>query len=100
VSKQTKLTKFARGKTCTLEIHPYCLHEQTDTVILAHISSPKKGWAIKSPDWFGVHACVTCHDIIDGRMQVKDVPHAEIQACIMRGLYKTLKRVIDEGGLI
>ena len=93
----SKLRKFARGQTCTIQIHPYCLHDQPDTVVLAHLSTPEKGWAIKSPDWFGAHACANCHDIIDGRRNVDDVPKDEIQACMMRGLYRTQKRVIEKG---
>ena len=91
----SKLTESARGRDCTLMIYPYCNMDPEKTT-LAHIGSERKGTAIKSPDYFGVFACSTCHDIIDAKRYV-DLPDVEIQKCINRALYRTWKIWIEEG---
>jgi hypothetical protein len=94
----SKLTEAARDQECTLQIHPYC-NGNPETTAGAHITCEDKGCALKSPDWWLVDACSSCHDIIDGRTQV-DLPEIEILKCLMRGLYRTLRRRIREQDLI
>ena len=91
----SKLTKAARGKSCTLEIFPYC-NQNPETVVGCHLNSDAKGWGIKSPDWWLVDACSSCHDVIDGRMKT-DLSKEDIDKCVLRGLYRTLKSRIEEG---
>lgn len=86
------------GRSCALQIHPYCTGE-TESVVLAHLPSPWKAMALKSPDWWGVHACHVCHDIIDGRRRV-DLPPGEIRDCIQRGLFRTWAQLIEEGVIV
>ncbi len=93
MAKQSRLTKSARGQECSLHIHPYC-NGNNETTVLAHINSERKGWGIKSPDHFAVFACSECHDVIDGRRKT-DIDDAEIQRCILRGLYGTWLVWID-----
>lgn len=88
-----KIRRAARGQDCTLQIHPYC-NFNTETTVLCHINTDHKGWGIKSPDYFGAFGCSDCHDIIDGRRKT-DLPKAEITACILRGLFRTWKILID-----
>ena len=91
----SKLTKAARGKECTVQIHPYC-NMNPETTVLAHAPCEDKGMARKSPDWWGADSCSTCHDIIDGRKKV-DVSNEEIKDCHIRGVYRTIKRRIEQG---
>ena len=55
--------------------------------------------ALKSPDYFAVYGCSTCHDVIDGRAKT-DLSKEEILKCQMRGLERTWKIMIDEGLII
>ena len=90
-----KLTEAARGQDCTLQIHPYC-NGNPETVVGCHINCEDKGWSLKSPDWWLVDGCSSCHDVIDGRMKT-DLSSEEVQNCVMRGLYRTIKRRIEQG---
>jgi hypothetical protein len=94
--KQTKLTKAARGQECTIQLHPYC-NGLTETTVLAHAPSDDKGMGIKSPDWWGADACSSCHDIVDYRRIVGDIPNEDIDACHIRGVFRTIKRRIEMG---
>jgi len=67
-----------------------------ETTVLAHAPCEDKGMARKSPDWWGADSCSTCHDIIDGRKKV-DVSNEEIKDCHIRGVYRTIKRRIEQG---
>jgi len=91
----SKLTKAARGQECTLQIHPYC-NGNPETVVGCHLPSPDHGMGFKSPDFFIVFACSSCHDVIDGRMKT-DISSVAIQKCTMRGLYRTWVKLIEMG---
>jgi hypothetical protein len=97
--KYKKLRDSARGEDCTLQIYPYC-NGNPETVVLCHLPSGS-GMGQKSPDWFAVYGCSSCHDIIDGR-----VTNAQIKLFLMRNdltdiantaLYRTWERMIDKG---
>lgn len=92
---QSKLTKAARGQECTIQIHPYC-NMNAETTVFCHAPSDDKGMGTKSPDWWGADGCSDCHDIVDGRRNV-DIPDDEIQRCHTRGIFRTIKRRIDQG---
>jgi len=96
---QSKLTKAARGQTCTVNIYPYCAGENTETVVFAHAPSEDKGMGRKSPDWWGADCCAACHDIVDGRHKPDDddITREVIGGCFVRGIFKTLKRRIKQG---
>ena len=91
----SKLRKAAQGQQCTLMIFPYCDWVE-EKVVLAHLPSEDKGMGNKSPDWWAVHACDSCHAIIDGRSKVA-LTQSEIDECVARGLYRTWKRNIEAG---
>lgn len=97
-TKQSKLTKAARGQTCTIQIYPWCCNDP-DTVVFCHAPSEAKGMAIKSPDFWGADGCRVCHDICDGRLKV-DLDDNEIYRCFMRGVFRTIRRRIDQGLII
>jgi hypothetical protein len=91
----SKLRRSARGKMCTLQIHPYC-NSNPETVVLCHIGSVSKGVALKSHDHFGVYGCSDCHDVIDGRKKT-GLLKEEILRCQMRALERTWSIMISEG---
>ena len=91
----SKIRRSARGQDCCVQIYPYCNHDPSTTV-LAHINSLDKGFAIKSPDWWAVYACSDCHDVIDGRQNTV-LKKDEVYAAVMRGIYRTQKRLIEQG---
>ena len=90
-----KIRKAARSQDCTLTIYPHC-NSNPETTVLCHINSDHKGWGIKSPDFFGVFGCSECHGVIDGRIKT-ELPKEEIIACILRGLFRTWKKLIEMG---
>lgn len=94
----SRIRKSARGESCALQIHPYC-NCNPETVVLAHLPSPRHGMALKSPDWWAVYACSSCHDVIDSRnpQAVRELGREEINTCVMLGLYRTQQRLIEKG---
>lgn len=94
----SKLTESARGQECTIQIHPYC-SMNPETTVLCHAPSEDKGMGIKSPDWWGADGCSVCHDIVDGRMKV-DIPKSDIYECHIRGVFRTIKRRLEQGKII
>lgn len=85
--RQTKITKSARGETCTLR-QLGCKWD-SETVVLCHLNTPFKGMAIKSPDIFAVYGCHNCHQLLDsGKVSKADQLHA---------LFLTQKKLMDKG---
>lgn len=91
----SKIREHAKGQPCCLQLFPYC-EDNPETTVLAHINSAGKGMGIKSPDWYGVFSCRSCHDLIDNRMK-HDIPKEELKDCILRGLYRTWSILIEDG---
>jgi len=94
----TKIRKAAKGEDCTLRLFPYC-NNNPETVVLCHLPSDSKGWAIKSEDYAGVFACSECHAILDGVNQkaIKDLGKEEIHRCTIQALLRTWSRLIELG---
>lgn len=93
-----KLTQAARGQECTAQIHPYC-NGNVETTVFAHAPCEDKGMGIKGPDWWGGDCCSGCHDVFDRRIYT-NIPNIELREIFMRATYRTLKRRIEEQGLI
>jgi len=97
MSKQTAITKSARGETCSLRFPMVCNFDN-ETTVWAHLPSVDKGIGYKSPDWWGVYACSCCHDVLDGRSSRLHYSAAGgIWEMVMDGLYETLKKLIAKG---
>lgn len=90
----SKLRKSARGEECTLRLYPYC-NGDPETVVLCHLPS-NAGMGRKSPDWWAVYGCSTCHSIIDGRRRI-GMPRAELSSQLLRALYETQSKMRDKG---
>ena len=94
----SKLTQAARMQECTVHLYPYC-NGNPETTVLAHAPSERKGWGIKSPDWWGADCCSACHSILDGHTKT-DIPKDELTAAHIRGVFRTIERRIDQGKII
>ena len=92
----SKLRKFAEGKSCVLRFPGIC-NWNSETTVLAHLNCPDKGKGIKSPDWWGVHACSACHDELDGRTHKSGVDRDTLRLWAYESLYETQKRAIEAG---
>lgn len=92
--KIQKLRDSARGEECTLRIYPYC-NGDPETTVLCHLPSGS-GMGQKSPDWFAVYGCSSCHDVIDYRIK-HDIPIENIVLAHRWGLFRTWTRMIEKG---
>lgn len=90
MAKQTKITKSARGESCSLRVSPNC--QDDETVVLCHLNSNYRGTGYKSPDIFGVYGCHHCHQLLDAsKVNYQDQ---------LRALMETQMKLIDKGLLI
>ncbi len=72
MSKQTKLTKAARGRDCQVRIEGIC-NGNPETTVLAHYRMAGTcGTGLKPNDFQGAWACSACHDEIDRRTRKID----------------------------
>ena len=92
----SKIRKSAKGEECTIQIHPYC-NGNPETTVLCHAPCEDKGMGTKSPDFWAAYGCSTCHDIVDGRFRVNDPHSLGIFQCLMRGVFRTQKILIQKG---
>lgn len=60
--------------------------------MLAHLPHGGRGTGLKTDDWWAVHACASCHDLIDGRR-----PGEWTHTDLLRALHETLTRLVDDG---
>lgn len=96
MSKQTKLTKAARGRDCQVRIPGVCNHNP-ETVVLAHYRMAGVcGTSMKPLDLIGAWACSDCHDVIDGRVRIaadRDI----LRLWHLEGMVRTLDILTREG---
>jgi len=92
---QTPIRRSARDRMCTLQIFPHC-NNDTETTVLCHLNTSRKGMGLKSLDYFGVYGCSDCHNVIDGRVKT-DIPKEEIWRCQLRALERTWTLLIEDG---
>lgn len=94
IVKSQKLRDFARGRDCSVRA-PGCQFSP-ETTVLAHLPCGHKGVGMKGPDTVAVLACVSCHDLIDGRRQGEQPSTREI----LRAIAETHEQMIDAGVLV
>lgn len=83
---------FARGQACTLRLDG--CDGGGETTVLAHIR--RFGWAgisQKPHDFLAVHACASCHDLLDSRSASAPIGDDDI----LRALGETLTRLYAAG---
>ena len=95
MSKQSKITRSARGESCALRIPGVCNFGPA-TVVFCHAPCVDKGMGFKSPDWWGAYGCSDCHDVVDGRRKADAFPGYVMRAW-MPAIYETQKKLIAKG---
>jgi hypothetical protein len=89
----SKITKSARGKPCLLRLEGCMSGGQNETTIFAHLNGG--GMGAKQEDLFGMYACHSCHDIIDGRKPT-DYEREWLELEQLRAVIRTQKILLKE----
>mgnify|MGYP000035208037 FL=1 len=89
------IRKSARDEMCTLQIFPHC-NNNTETTVLCHLNSSRKGMALKSLDYFAVYGCSDCHNVIDGRVKT-NLTKEDLLQCQFRALERTWNILVEKG---
>jgi len=96
MTKQTKLTKAARGRDCQVRIPTVCNHN-SETVVLAHYRMAGTcGTSVKPSDLQAAWACSACHDVIDGRVRIAE-DREILRLYHLEGMVRTLDILVKEG---
>ena len=97
MSKQTKLTKAARGRDCQIRMPGVC-NGNPETVVLAHYRlAGSCGIGMKPNDLQGAWACSSCHSHVDGHGGKVD--YAEARLAHAEGVMRTQDILIREGAV-
>ena len=89
-----KLRQSARGEECTFQT-PYCVGG-TETTVLCHGPSPRKGMGGKAPDYWAAFGCSGCHDALDTHRMTG----VEEQFYWLKGIHRTLDRWVARGLIV
>jgi len=97
--RNKRILEFSKGQPCTLEIPGVCNHNP-ETTVFCHFnkSFAGKGMGQKADDCAGVIACSSCHDVIDFRANMPNgqlISLALLNTYLLRGYYRTIRRLID-----
>ena len=87
------LRKEARGRDCEIRIPGVC-NSNPDTTILCH--APGGGMGRKQHNLLAALGCSSCHDVVDGRVQV-DIPADTIARWFYEGIHRTQIIWLEEG---
>lgn len=88
------LRDSARGQPCLVRIPGHCNFDPATTV-LAHLNGG--GMGTKKSDLQGAFCCSSCHDVIDGRVRVKDYIPELIELMHRQGVERTQQHWLDIG---
>lgn len=96
--KTTPTRQSARGKDCQIRIPGYC-ESTNETVVLCHYRMKNDGGSLKPDDSRAAYGCRTCHDIVDGRMEIpeEDFSYVEIRLMHAEGVFRTQEILAMEG---
>lgn len=95
MSKQTKLTRAARGRECQVRCPGICNHNPETTVLAHYRLAGTNGMGCKPNDLQGAWACSDCHDWIDSRRRQEDRDLARLYHA--EGVMRTQDILIREG---
>lgn len=97
MSKQTKLTKAARGRDCQVRL-PGCPNN-TETTVLAHYRlAGTCGVGIKPNNLQGAWCCDYCHSVCDGRIKAPEgMTREDIRLARAEGVMRTIDILVREG---
>ena len=88
------LRKLARGKPCQIRIPNVC-NFNPETTVLCHLNGG--GMGMKQPDLLGAWGCSSCHDVVDGRVQIIGHTPTQIKNMILEGVIRTQKELLAMG---
>ena len=94
MTKETKLTKSARGQQCQIRIPGVCNFDSS-TVVLAHKNGGGAG--MKSPDWLGAYACFECHRFVDGGYVEYGADRDTALLYHYEGIFRTQELMVAQG---
>ena len=97
LARSKKIRESARGESCSLRFYQVC-NDNPETTIFAHVGSAG-GMGLKCGDNFGVYACSSCHDLIDGRIKSPTGDY-DFSADVLRALEETQQKLIDKGLMV
>ncbi len=97
MTKQTKLTKAARGRDCQVRL-PGCPNN-TETTVLAHYRlAGTCGVGIKPNNLQGAWCCDYCHGVCDGRIKAPEGwTREDIRLAHAEGVMRTIDILVREG---
>lgn len=97
MSKQTKLTKAARGRDCQIRVPGIC-NGDSNTTILAHfrMAGTRCGTGLKPNDLQGAWSCSACHDAVDARAKT-EFSRDELRVMHLEGVVRTIDILVAEG---
>ena len=90
----SKITKSARGQSCTIRLDGCYGGVQNETVVLAHLNGG--GMGAKCLDIHGAYSCHSCHDILDGRVQ-SDYSSEFLLLSHLMGMKRTQQILVSKG---
>ena len=98
MSKQTKLTKAARGRDCQVRIPGVC-NGNPETTVLAHYRMAGTcGVGCKPNDLQGAWCCDYCHGVCDGRIKAPEGwTREDIRLAHAEGVMRTIDILVREG---
>ncbi len=76
MSKQTKITRSAKGEECQVRLPGIC-NFNNETTVFAHVGEGG-GMGSKVTDIHGSYCCSSCHDEVDRRTRIMDAETAEL----------------------
>ena len=94
MSKQTKITRSARGQECQIRVPGVC-NGMPDTTVLAHLNGG--GIAMKHNDIHGAYACSSCHSFVDGGYAQTEISRNLARLWHLDGIIRTQQLMINEG---
>ena len=93
----SKLTKAAKGKTCTVRIPGFC-NFNPETTVPAHVNGVRfgHGTGFKVEDILTADCCSDCHDVLDYRVRSPFTKN-ELKLFHYEGVMETFLRRLKEG---
>ena len=90
------LRTAAKGKLCMVRIAGVCNHNP-ETTVLAHYRLPETcGTGMKPPAYLDAWCCSSCHDVVDGRVEV-GLSQEERDLALAEGVMRTLVQLEKQG---
>jgi len=95
MTKQTKITKSARGEECQIRLPGIC-NFNPETTVFCHFGGA--GMGRKHYDIHGAYGCSSCHDAVDGRFKLgKALPCHEVKLWFYDAMVRTQIMLMEKG---